>query len=1354
YYGKTVNRNILASDLGLIAKRGNDGSMLFAVNNLLTTDPVEGAQLEVYDFQHQLLTTTKSDEKGMARISLPKKKPFLLVAKNGDQRGYLKLDEGSSLSVSAFDVGGQQVQKGLKGFIYGERGVWRPGDTLFLGFILEDKQNQLPLNHPVTFELNNSRGQLVSRVVKAESVNGFYTFPTPTDPDAPTGYWSARVKVGGAVFTKDIRVEAIMPNRLKINLDFGKQKFLTEEGDQTVKLDSRWLMGATAKNLKTQVDVSFYKTTTTFKGYDNYVFDDPATNFATENKTVFDGHLDENGTVSFDPKLSADNAPGKLRASFFTRVFEEGGAFSSDRFSIDFSPYKYYVGLLVPKGSGWGGMLETGKDQGMRVVTVDENGNPVSREHLQVKVYKVDWRWWWSDGYDDLAQYVTSDYYQPYYEQEISTKNGVGSFKLNVANEDYGRYLIRVTDDAGHSTGSLAWFDWPYWDGSGTGNNDIASLLSFSSDKKQYKVGDNINLTIPSPGQGRALISIENGSKIIDAFWAQTEKKGNITWTIPVTSEMAPNVYINVTLIQPHAQVKNDAPIRLYGVIPIIVDDPKTHLTPMVSVPAVWKPEEQASVSVSEKDGKAMTYTIAVVDEGLLDLTRFQTPDPWGNFYAREALGVKSWDMYDMVMGAYGAEMGRVLGIGGDGDAGPKGGQKANRFKPMVKFMGPFVLTPGERKTTTFMMPQYVGSVRVMVIAGQDNAYGNAEKTVAVRKPLMILGTLPRVVGPGETVDLPVDVFAMEKKVKNVTVAVTKNSMFSVSGESTKTTTFSDIGDNIVTFRLLVANSIGLGKVKITASGGGERAEYDIELDVRSPNPPMTDVTEAIIEPNQSWSSDYTPNGIAGTNEGMLEVSTIPALNLGQRLNYLITYPYGCVEQTTSSVFPQLYLSDLMDIDATKQSKIDNNIRAGIDRLRKFQTSSGGLSYWPGQNEPSEWGSNYAGHFLLEAQAKGYTLPAGLIDGWKKFQKDQAVSWSPRYDTYYYGNDQLIQAYRLYTLALANAPELGAMNRLREVPNLNVAAKWRLAAAYKLAGQQEIASQLVAGLSTTVAPYTELSWTYGSDQRDEAMILETLSLLGGANRIKGAPIAKSISEDLSNHSYWMSTQTTAYCLIALSKFSGTDKGNKGVMCDYTIDGKAGKVNQSKPLAQVGMNIRGTQGGKITVKNNGSAVLFARIILTGVPAAGAEKEEENNMGLTVQFSNLNGTPVDVSRIPQGDDFIATVTIYNPGVRGEYREMALTQIFPSGWEIRNLRMEDSPDPVTSDPYDYQDIRDDRIYTYFWIGPRKTRTYRVLLNAAYSGHFYMPATSCEAMYDHSINARRAGQWVDVVKSAGDIQ
>ena len=1352
YRRKEVSRNILASDLGLIAKRGTDGSMHFVVTNLVTTKPIPNATVELLDYQLQLLKTLKTNADGMCEASF-KKKPFLMLVKSSLQRGYLKLDDGSSLSLSAFDVSGEEVQKGLKGFIYGERGVWRPGDTLFLSFILEDKQNTLPKNHPVQFELLNPQGQVFRKMTRTNGLNGFYDFTTTTEKNSPTGNWTARVKVGGAWFTKNIKIETIMPNRLKIKLSFPGDQLSVARKEDNGTLDAKWLMGAIAKDLNAKVEVTLTETNTTFKKYEDYNFDDAARNFTSEAQTIFDGNTDANGKAIVKPNLTVnDAAPGMLRANFKVRVFEKGGAFSVDQFSLPYSPYETYVGMKVPEGNKFSGMLATDTNHIVKIVTVNSDGKPVSKSRLKVQVYKVGWRWWWDSFDGDLANYVGNEYKQPIQDQVISTVNGKGQFTLRINRPDWGRFYVCVTDEeSGHRTGQTVYIDWPAWIGESPKGNEGATLLSFSTDKKQYNVNEDVKLTIPSSGEGRALISIESGSKVIKAFWAAT-KKGETNFMFKVTPDMTPNVYVNVTLIQPHAQTINDLPIRLYGVVPISIEDPTTHLTPVIKTPEVWKPEKKSSLTVSEKDGKEMTYTIAIVDEGLLDLTRFKTPDPWSAFYAREALGVKTWDLFDLVMGAYGAELSRILAIGGDGDINNKGGKKANRFKPMVKFMGPFFLKKGQRATHEFIMPQYVGSVRTMVIAGYNGAYGSTEKTTPVRDPLMILGTLPRVVGPGEEVDLPVSVFAMEKQVKNVKVEIQTNNMFSAVDGISKSITFSEIGDEVVNFKLKVKAKLGIGKVKIVATSGSEKAVYDIEIDVRNPNPKVVNVIETIVEAGKTWDSPFTPSGMIGTNKGILELSSIPAINLGERLKYLIEYPHGCIEQTTSSVFPQLFLSDIMELNSDFKTVIDKNIKAGIERLKLFQTANGGMSYWAGLYDADYWGTSYAGHFLLEAEAKGYTLPIGLIDKWKRYQSKQANSWTPRSTNheYYSYNYDLDQAYRLYTLALAKSPELGAMNRLKEYKKLSAAAKWRLAAAYAKAGQPEVAKKLITGLPYTITPYREMGYSYGSNDRDEAMILETLTLLN--EKVKAAPVVKSVSKALSS-GYWMSTQTTSYCLIAVSKFATAGGASKEMKYNVKINNNPPiALNTKLPVKQIDMQLKGANPGNISVTNNGTGILFARVILEGIPETGDQTEVDNDLKVNINYTNMKGSSIDVSKLEQGTDFIAEIQITNPGTRGEYLQMALSQIFPSGWEIHNTRMDEAESVIKSDYPTYQDIRDDRVYTYFNISPYKTSIFRIVLNAAYVGRYYLPTIYCEAMYDNTINSRKPGKWVEVVKVGGE--
>ncbi len=1343
FNNKTVSRNILASDIGIIAKVGTTGELNIFTTNLVTAKPMGDVDITVLDYQSKELNKVETDADGKVVIQL-KKVPFLIVAKKGEQRAYLKLVGGSSLSLSMFDVGGEAVHKGIKGFLYGERGVWRPGDSIYLTFILEDKLHKLSPETPVIFDLTNPRGQKVQHIVKTTSVNGFYDFRTATDPSALTGYWTANVRVGGSDFSKSLKIETVKPNRLKIKLDFTSDK-ITKETKGV--LESKWLHGAIAKNLKADISMVLNRTTTAFEKYSTYVFDDPSKKFYSETYKIFDGKLDDQGKADVFPDISIDNtAPGVLRANFEARVFEQGGDFSVDQFSFLYYPFKSYVGVYIPEGDKNSRMLYTDKDYTMKYVNLDIKGSPISSNKVKVDIYKVGWRWWWDNSGYDVADFVRSVYNEPYKSYELTVAQGKGQFIVNIPDGDWGRYFIRITDkESGHSTGKIVYFDWPGWASRSSEGKEGAAMLMFSADKDKYKVGDEVKLTIPTSEGARALITLETGSKVLKSYWVNTDKDQTI-FSFTVTEEMAPNIYVGVTLIQPHGQTANDLPIRLYGIIPILVEDPNTHLRPVIKMPDVLRPEENASITIKEETGKAMTYTVAVVDEGLLDLTKYKTPDPWNYFYAREALGVKSWDLYDYVMGAYGGQLERILSIGGGDDGGSGEGKKnANRFKPMVKFFGPFALKKGASNTYNFKMPQYIGSVRVMVIAGQDGAYGSAEKTVAVRKPLMLLATLPRVVGPGETVSLPVSVFAMEKYVKNVSVKVTTNDMFTIMDKNSKAITFSEIGDELVTFQLKVKDAMGVGKVHVTAVSGKETAAYDIEIDVRNPNPEVTEVLSEIVKTGQSWNTNFTPVGIAGTNKCVIEVSGIPPINLEKRLKYLVHYPYGCIEQTTSSVFPQLYLSDLMDVDEVMKNTIERNIKAGINRINSFQTSSGGFSYWPGSYEADEWGTCYAGQFLLEAKEKGYTVSSVMLKKWEKYQKRKSLEWTSSYTKYYYNYD-LVQAYRLYTLALAKSPELGAMNLLKEQKNLSAQTKWRLAAAYQLAGQSDVAKQLIAGASTYIKPYKEMAFTYGSDERDRAMIVEALTLLD--QRTKAAPIVKQISERLSKDQ-WMNTQSTAYCLMAISKFVKATSGNGSIDISYSVNnGALIQKKSDRPVCTIDLGIKNPiQKAKLKIKNNGKGLLYARLIMTGIPAADDEKATDNNLKIEVLYKTLKGDKIDPVKLEQGTDLIAEVTITNPGLMGFYYNMALSHIFPSGWEIHNTRMDNSYGTLTMSTYDYQDFRDDRVYTFFSIGTNEKRTYKVLLNASYLGRFYLPTVSCDAMYDDGIYARTKGMWVEVV-------
>ncbi|NGP87101.1 hypothetical protein G3569_01940 [Aliifodinibius halophilus] len=1335
-------RNVLASDLGLIAKQGKLGTTQFVVTDLKTAQPKSGVNLAVYDYQQQKLASLTSNGQGMAKATFDRK-PFLVVAKDGPQRGYLRMKDGSALSLSEFDVSGARVKEGVKGFLYGERGVWRPGDSLFVTLMVEDKQDVLPANHPVTFELRDPSGQLRDQQTINNPVNGFYSYQHRTGKDDPTGNWRLSAQLGGNTFSKTLKIETVKPNRLKVNLGFNNERLTASDRTLDGQISAQWLHGATARNLKTDMSMTLLEASKSFEGYEDYIFDDPSRSLSAATEEIFTGELDESGQTDFSYTLNKmDKVPGALRLSLLTRVYEESGNFSVNRSSIPYYPYETMVGLRMPETKSNRNMLDRDKTHTLDLVSLDIDGEPAPRQKVKVEIFKIDWRWWWEKSNENLSQYFGRRDVESVFSTETRTDgDGKTQVDFNIDEYRWGRFMVRVTDVvSGSSTGETFYLGWSYFRNNQVGN---PSRLSFESDKEKYEVGEEVTLTIPSSADGKALVSLESGSKVLQKFWVDTQKEQTKA-SFLASKDMAPNIYAHVLMMQPHGQKQNDRPIRMYGVIPISVENPATQLNPTVELPSELRPESTVDIEVSEENGRAMTYTVAMVDEGLLDLTNFSTPAPHNSFYAREALGVKTWDLFDHVASAYAGSMNRILSIGGDQDA--EGGQEStevNRFEPMVRFVGPFELKEGTTNRHSIDVPNYVGSVRTMVVAGQDGAYGHAEKDTPVRKPVMVQGTLPRVLGPGEKVTLPVSVFAMNDDIEQVEVQVEANELFDIEDVSAHTVSFEEPGEKTIRFKLKVKSSIGAGKVQIDALSGSETAHHDIDIKVRNPNPPVTDLYNKVLEAGEEWSFDYTPVGLAGTNTGVFEVSTIPPIDLGRRLKYLIQYPHGCIEQVTSSVFPQLYLPIIMDISEGRKQKIQKHVDAAIERLKSFQTSSGGLGYWPGHNHANEWGTNYAYHFLLEAQSRGYYVPSELLSNINSFQRRKSSGWQLKKKGGH--NKGLTQAYRLYTLALANTPDLGAMNRLREQYDLSPKVAWRLAAAYELAGQAEAADELVNGVSTEISKYREMSRTYGSATRDKAMILETLSIM--EEREKAAPIMRDIAKEL-NRKRWMSTQTTAYSLIAIARFLNVSDTAKEIDLQYNITGAGkGAVTSTAPISQVPFTIDGQQQQQVTVKNNSKGVVFARLIQEGTPLVGDTTSTSNNLVQKVRYRTLDGDKVDPTQLPQGTDIVAEVTVSNPTSHKRYSELALTQIFPSGWEIRNVRMDDIKFKEPTAVPEYQDIRDDRVYTYFDLGPRKSKTFRTVLNVSYTGTFYLPTISTSAMYDEAVNARTAGQWVEVV-------
>ena len=1292
---------LLASDLGLVAEYAGGNQIWVATTDLLAAKPVSGASVEVYDFQLQCIAKGKTDSKGLVQLDV-EHKPFVVVAKAGGSTAYLKVTSGQERSLSRFDVGGETVQQqGIKGFVYGERGVWRPGDTMHLTLILQDKGKNLPEGHPATLEVYTPEGQFYAKQV-VKGLDGFYSFELPTRADDPTGYWNAYFKVGGSTFYKTLHVETVKPNRFKITTAY--PEMLQAGTVATMRVSARWLAGSPASECRTRAEVTLRKASIPFKGFEKYCFNDPSSDFTSADYIMFQGRLDGtgNGTVRMEIP-ETEGAPGLLQAFVVTSVEEPGGDESFTTETLAYSPYSAYVGIKVPDGD----FLETDKDQPVKLAVIDAQGNRVKGHKIEYVVFKTGWSWWWDNPGGDLDSYVNGRSVSVVSSGTLTSAGNDTGFNIRVNYPDWGRYLILARDQqSGHVSGTFVTIDWPDYRGRASRRDpESLTMLTFSTDKPVYQAGEKATVFIPGAKGSQALVSLENATGVIKREWVTLSEK-DTPWTFTVEPDMAPNVFVHITMVQPYGAADNDLPLRMYGVQRVKVENPDSKLEPVITLPSTLHPDEEFTIKVAEKSGKPMTYTLAIVDEGLLDLTAFKTPDPWKEMYKLEALGVKTWDLYDHVVGAFSGRFSPLASIGGD-EENVVAARKDNRFNPVVLFLPPKTLDKGGDELK-LKLPTYVGSVRVMLVAGHEGAYGNAEKTVPVSNPLMVVTTLPRVMGVNEETSVPVNVFAMEDGVKQASVTISADGPVTVQGPASQQLTFTEKGDKLVRFALKATGEEGVAHITVDASGSGHKASETIALTVRNPQPEIVTVNRFVLK---SGEERQVP-------DGYVQMSGYPAPDAHAWFSYMKSYRYECSEQLSSRGLTMLNLLPLLDQEDAAQAK--ELIPTFITKLYSRQNGDGGFGYWPGSSS-NTWVSSLAGHFLSEAKKAGFEVADAPLRNWKAYQKNMSQVFRLTGSNFF---DTLDEAYRLYALAVAGDAQLSAMNRLKEATDIGERARWMLAAAYALGGKASLGEKLIDANAREFPEYDPNNYTFGTSFRDKMIAMDALALCG---RI---PEALEIANEPAKE--YMNTQEYVFGSVAyrhlLAKVATT--AMKVTVADETIENEKGYAAVEIDAPQM-------------VKNLSDGPVYVTSVKTARTAVA--KATSNGLQLEIKYISPEGAAVNPASLPQGTRFQAIVKVSNVSALRNLGNLALNFPIASGWEIQNDRLMGG---ASEDNYDYRDIRDDRVSWFFALPAGRSKTFSVQLRAAYEGRYMLPSVVAEAMYEPAIQAASASGIAVVTK------
>lgn len=1300
----SVSKNLIFSNIALSAQNLNKQLVVHA-RDFSKNEALENVKIELVSKQNQILQSQNTDSNGDAKFQIQEDDEILyILASKENQISVLRFS--NPLSTDGYDVEGDQNHEMIKAFIYTDRGVYRAGDSVHLSVVARENTN--PLKHPINFTLINPKNQKIieNRILKSQ--NDIYYTQINLDKNAINGLYRANFNIAGVEFSKDILVQSVVPNRIKVELNADENRSL-DDGSLNYELSSKYLFGALASNLKYQSVVYFSPKNYHNSKYKDYIFTNPSSliiSASADDK----GNLDEKGRVQSSVEIPENilNSQGyNFNARIVSEVFEKGGRSVKAVKDVNLNRYDYFVGMKTLANS----YVSEGETIDFYAIVSDLKEKLVSGKTLEYRIYQNDYYWWWDyDSYDEFLRSIKQDANTKLIEKgELTSSSEPMKFSFNTSNY-YGQMFIELIDkesevSTGQSFYVSSWGEPSY--------ADVVSSLKIKSDKNKYKIGQSAKIEFESVAGAKALITLSSNSKIIDRFVMDTQDEST-SIELAMKKEYAPNIYVSVSLFQDYNKIDNDRALRLFGVIPLYVEDENTKLDLELKTPDKILPNSDFEIEIQSKDKRAFNYTVAIVDEGLLDLTDFKTPDIWKGFYAKTGFTLKTYDTYSQIIPKF---------TGGDSVLGGLRVDKnrddsAQRFKPVALFNTPARSDETGFAKLKFKMPSYMGSVRVMVVANENDAYGSVSKDIQVSAPLVMLETLPRTLKIGDNFTLLTQIFKTENRIKNATLSVrSKNSLIKISPD-TQTIDFKSATNLEVMMDANVSdNRIGKELLEFELKSEDYTYKNEIEIDIKPINAYTYENNTSLIKAGESKEfiiKDY----ILGTTNATLKLSPTPILDMDKRIKYLLNYPYGCIEQTTSAVLPQLFL-DKFSTEFDKQKAI-NNINAAIERYSNFQTADGGFAYWQGGDESNAWGSNYAGMFLILAKQNGYFVPDSMYERWLKYEQN-FVQKSVYRD---YMMD--IKANSLYLLAMAKKPNISEMNLLYDNLNtLSTEAKWQLAAAYKLAGVEDTAKQIASKIS--IEPDSKYSfYTYGSLVRDEAIIANAYKQIYGTNNEE---LLQKISDTLLSKDY-LSTQSTGYALYALAMGANLENMNENFMdATLKIDDQAYTINQNQ------MQIFSFNDEKAII--NANKDIFVSFGVEGVKAS-ENPAFSNKISLDRAFYDEKGNKISPSEIGSGQTFYMRISVSLNEGANYVSNIALTQILPSGWEVSNTLLDDNtPSFIKNSNYDFIDVRDDKIMWFFGLNKNRTHHFYIKLNAITPGSYTLSGAYAEAMYDDTYRA-----------------
>jgi len=1343
---------VLFTDLALIAKKSAYDHWHFFTLDIKDGSIKPNTEIELYNLQKMPIAKLVSNDQGYAEY-VGSQAPQFMVAKNSSGYSFMDFrtrdDNRNALNMSNYDItGGYNGRPGA--FIYSERDLYRPGDSIFLSVIFpaETEETSITKKLPAVVSIADPSGNTIYTHAIARNNKSIHTLRVPMSVTSITGKYEANCTIGQLKSQVDFSLETIKPNRMDVNL---KLPTHTVIGKVVVPspLSGRWLYGADASLLDASVEASIDVANLPLPKYLNYTFKNSVRSAKKDPEVIFKGKLNEKGstTASLDFAKLQLNEPRSLKLS--ARIYEESGDYSTEVSLVDYYPYTTLPGICIKDINANNIYSYDGNEPlSIKLVNLDVNTKKpsVSPTNFKIDIYENNEdEWVDNQGYGD--NYVNETSNNLVYSTKKSTSAGISTFVVNPLKElkfggYYKKYIIEITDENNYVLShKFSLNDYESTrdedfegDNNQTGQKAAEVLSVISTNKPSYQVGETASVTFNAPETGTAIFTVERDRQVL-TYSSYSCIKGSNTIKLPLTEEMAPNAYIMLHLVYPYEKLGNLLTNYNYGMVPIQVNNKASHLEPIIKAPEKAYLGTPVAIAVSEKSGLEMEYTLAIVDEGLLNMTRFKTPEPFDYFYAKHPLNVSTIVNLDWLSGKDKGAIELPLAPGGDGYLSSADMAALNvRFKSFVRFLGPFKLKKGETAQHDIASDEFAGTVRVMVVAANKRNYGKAEAKVTFSSDLLVQGNAPRVLSPDDVASIPANLINLGK-LKNAQVSISVEGPATVNGAKTASVTFSNTGRGLTEFTLKAAKTTGQIKLKLTAQSGKFTHYWKAIIPVRYANPSTTESKLVELAAGKSQTITLQPFGLPYTNTTALEVSSLPQISLAKHTEYLIGYPYGCMEQTISSGFGQAILTRMTTLSPVQNAAALVNVEKALDKLNNNSKESNQyqVPYWPGNSENDALITAYGNLFRNyifgkkvltdikpETQSKYAEVPERI--NMKLVSNQQAMaltklakSFYPRANDWYY--------YNLDT----------RINQIIDAPAIDNTTALLIAAAIA----SENPSKAV-GLINKLNSYKEgTSWLSSSMTHDALILL-------ACTRLRDKQVhnyARQVAANIQSSPYY-STISLSMSLIAMEQYNEA-YNNIGFA---SLMANVGGVKENISL-QNGIELRQLKTDKPTtyeLKNTGTKPLFISLSNKGIPARSVEKSSQSNLHLDIKYVDENGAPINPTNVATGTSLVAVVKINALSNLSAYDNLALNFMLPSGWEAVNRRIEGGDDSSIR-----TDQRDDRVLYFFSLANGQTREIRIPLKAVYSGQYYLPAVKCEHMYQpRSVYAIQAGMPVNVVK------